>query len=153
MTAAINNLTEQLKVLRAKLKAFKLKGTKETKEKNDKHVRLNIRLPTGRVTVIDIRPANTVHMLKTKVLDKERIPIKEQRLQFNNLELANRKMLKSYGIVDGDVITLSMPVVGGGKRGKQATISEHDIVEPMSSDPPEVVEALTSVNFQCFIST
>ena len=52
----------------------------------------------GKTVTINFEPADTIESLKEKIEEKEGIPVKEQRLVFNNQELANGLTVADYNI-------------------------------------------------------
>ena len=55
---------------------------------------------------LDIEPSETVKQLKTKIFDKEGIPIKSQTLSYNIVLLKDYNILQYYGIEEGANIIL-----------------------------------------------
>ena len=115
-----------------------------------------IRPPAGAVRTYEVRDNQTIKSLKVRIMQDFGFKVEDQQLTLSSGRVieGNSTTLKKWGIASLSRLDVAPRGLGGGKRGKQATIGEHDIVEPVPSDPPEVVEALTSVNFQwLFICT
>ena len=142
--ALVSSLVSEKNELESRLKKAKA-------ENKDELYDIFVRLPNGSSITLSAKARDSVANLKLQVARVENVKPAQQRLTHNNQELEGRKSLGVQGVVRDSTLYLSTRGQGGGKRGKRAAIGEHDIVEPMPSDPV-VVEALTSVSFEWFLS-
>eukprot|EP01084_Bolivina_argentea_P284012 486596_1 len=69
---------------------------------------VRIRKPDGSITRLDIDPNDPSKVMKQLMNKKEKIPINQQTLYFNNVELSDSRPSKHYGIRANDVIDLAL---------------------------------------------
>ena len=67
----------------------------------------------GKTVTLNFEPADTIKSLKEKIEEKEGIPVKEQRLVFNNQELANGLTVSDYNIKLDSTVHLLLSLKGG----------------------------------------
>jgi Ubiquitin family len=61
---------------------------------------------TGRTITLNVKPSETVYDIKSKIEDKEGIPINQQRLIFSEQYLEDHHTLEDYNIVKESTIHL-----------------------------------------------
>ena len=67
----------------------------------------------GKTVTLNFEPGDTIYSLKEKIEEKEGIPVKEQRLVFNNQELANGLTVADYKIQLDSTVHLLLSLKGG----------------------------------------
>ena len=72
-----------------------------------------IKTLTGRTVTLIVQEEDTIAQVKQKLLDKDGVPIPEQRLIFGGHELQDEKTLKEYGIVRENTLHLVLRLPGG----------------------------------------
>jgi hypothetical protein len=72
-----------------------------------------VRMLTGKVITLDVDPSDTLETCKQKVLDKEAIPIEQQRWIFNRQQLEDGKTLADYNIHKESTVYLVLRTRGG----------------------------------------
>lgn len=77
-------------------------------------MRVFIRTLTGERIAIDVEPTDRIEDVKAKIEDKEKIPIKEQRLIYFGWQLEDIKTLEDYSITKDSTFSLFLRNRGGG---------------------------------------
>ncbi|XP_062389174.1 ubiquitin-like [Sardina pilchardus] len=67
----------------------------------------------GLIKTYDVVPGETVTEFKSKVYNKEKVPVEQQRLIYNGKQLEDRRKLEDYGIESGSTIHLMLRLRGG----------------------------------------
>ena len=70
--------------------------------------------------VLDIDKSCTVNELKTIIENEEMYPIEIQRL-ICNTKLMYTGTLSDNGLIEGDIVDVQLPILGGGNRYKKAS--------------------------------
>ena len=68
---------------------------------------------TGKNFTLEVKPSDSMEIVKTKIQDKEGIPLDQQTLSFAGQQLERNRTLSDYNIQGGSTIDLSPPVTGG----------------------------------------
>ena len=80
----------------------------------EKEIDLYIKTLTGKtVTIPTILSGDTVLMLKERIQDKEGIPVDQQRLIFNGVQLEDSRSLSDYDLSDGSTVCRVLNLRGG----------------------------------------
>ncbi|CAG8786010.1 12552_t:CDS:1 [Dentiscutata erythropus] len=82
-------------------------------QKTEGLIQVFIKGVEGKSTAIFIKPTSTVLELKRSYNEKEKIPVKEQRLIHSSKQLEDNKKLLNYGIKHDSTIHLLMRLHGG----------------------------------------
>jgi large subunit ribosomal protein L40e len=71
---------------------------------------------SGKVITLDVDPSNEIENVKSKIEEREGIPIADQILSFNGLELADNRTVSDYSIEKGNTLVLAVrtPAVYAG---------------------------------------
>ncbi|KAI5085803.1 hypothetical protein C0J45_4415, partial [Silurus meridionalis] len=67
----------------------------------------------GQTKTYDITDEETVDQLKSKVFQKERTPVDQQRLIYNGQQLESGRRLQDYNIQSGSTIHMTLRLRGG----------------------------------------
>ncbi|KAI0750110.1 ubiquitin-related domain-containing protein [Daedaleopsis nitida] len=78
----------------------------------DREIQVLIATPYGRTVPVFIRLSDTVRTLKSKIQDKENVPVDRQSLVFGGSQLVDGNTLAQYRIPSMSTIQLSMPSRG-----------------------------------------
>jgi ubiquitin len=69
-------------------------------------MQIHVKTPAGKKITMDVDPSDTIKDVKKKVADKAGIPVDEQRLLFEDKELADHPTLSDSNIKHGDTLDL-----------------------------------------------
>ncbi len=72
-----------------------------------------VRNEKGQTKTYDVDVNETVNQLQTKIYNKERVPVDQQRLIFNGRQLESGKKLQEYDIASGSTIHTTLRLRGG----------------------------------------
>ena len=72
-----------------------------------------IKTISGKTITLEVEPNESILDIKTKVYDKEKISVEEQRLLFGAKILDDEKTLNDYDIRDTCTIHLFIRLIGG----------------------------------------
>ncbi|KAL2100716.1 hypothetical protein ACEWY4_002477 [Coilia grayii] len=67
----------------------------------------------GQTSTYDVMPGETVTAFKSKVYQKEKVPVDQQRLIYNGKQLDDGRKLEDYDIVSGSTVYLTLRLRGG----------------------------------------
>ncbi len=77
-------------------------------------ITLTVKTITGRIHLICLLATDRVLDLMKKIEAIDGMPVGDQRLLFNGLQLESNRTLASYGVVDRCIIQTVLRQVGGG---------------------------------------
>jgi hypothetical protein len=77
-------------------------------------MQIYVKLWMKETITLDAWPTDTVYVLKTKINDREGIPLDEQRLIFNGRQLEDLRTLSDYGISKQSLVYLLKKPQGAG---------------------------------------
>ena len=94
-----------------------------------------VKTPTGKTITLKVEPNNVIEELKAAILDKEGIPIYQQRLVFAGMLLENQWTLSECNIQRGSTLQLVLRISVALKtlRGKTVTILTVDTNDTIES--------------------
>merc|ERR1712014_496564 len=70
------------------------------------NIRLSVRTLRGRTITLDVKPSDTIRMLKAQLRDREGVFIEDQRLVLAGKALHDHNRVSDYNICSGAMITL-----------------------------------------------
>ena len=103
----------------------------------DTDMQIFVKTPEGKVITLDVEASDTIATVKTLIKHLEGIPKNQQRLLFKNQQLEDDDTLSDYNIQNEDTITLTMRLVGGGKRArntKEGVSSKEETIQDLTDE-------------------
>ena len=79
----------------------------------EKPMEIFLKFLTGSLIPLKVFPSDSIWSVKKKVEEKQKIPIKEQRIIFNNKQLENRNILADYNVKDQHTLDIVLRLYGG----------------------------------------
>jgi hypothetical protein len=76
-------------------------------------IQVFVKTLTGLTLAFDVAPSDTLQSLKQKIMDRQGVPVSQQRLVFGAKQLADTRTMRDYGITDSSIIHLIMRMLGG----------------------------------------
>ena len=74
---------------------------------------INVQTLTGKVVPVDVNPDDKIVVLKARIQDKEGIPLNQQRMIFNGMQLEDGRTLSCYKVRENSTIHLVLRLRGG----------------------------------------
>lgn len=59
---------------------------------------------TGKIIILDVKPSDSIKDVKTKIKDKEGIPLYQQRLIFQGRQRGDKQILSYMGVKNEDTL-------------------------------------------------
>ena len=82
---------------------------------DDEDMQISVKLPTGKTITLDVHSSHIIYTLKAIIKDREGIPMKDQRLFFDDMHLEDGRPLQNYNIQKEAMLHLIYGLRGGGK--------------------------------------
>ena len=77
------------------------------------HMLIFVMLLTGNIVTLEVEPSDTIENIKEKIQDRKGIPLDQQTLNFNGLQLQDEFTLSDYGICNESTLYLSVKIRPG----------------------------------------
>jgi len=77
-------------------------------------IQVFVKTITGLTIAFDVAPTDTVLSLKQKIMDRQGVPVSQQRLVFSAMQLADSRTMRDNGITNSSTIHLITRMLGGG---------------------------------------
>lgn len=94
-------------------------------------ITVKVMTPKGKILPVTMEPTDNIQFIKEKVEPDAGIPVKDQRLIFNENELDNDKSADDCGLKDGDIIDLRGP---GGDTDDEGSVGSTEFPVAESKD-------------------
>ncbi|MEC3879003.1 BspA family leucine-rich repeat surface protein, partial [Parapedobacter sp. 10938] len=87
--------------------------TGDTKAADCADMQIEVIIPTGETITLDVAESDAIQQVKHKIQDETAIPVDQQRLVFNGVELEDGRTLEDYLIEDGSTLFLWLAITPG----------------------------------------
>ena len=79
-----------------------------------------VKVPSGKTHTLDVKSSVSIAYVKAKIQELEGIPMREQRLTYNDKDLKDMRTLDESDVMNEDTLHLMLRIVGGA--GKKDTV-------------------------------
>ena len=108
-----------------------------------------VKIPTGKNITVIVIADTTIGMVKAVIRHKVGIPIKQQRLIFNDTQPEDGCTISDYNIQQNSVLTLLLGIKGGGKRAKPSALSKEDELNGLVEEVVAKTMLLSTPAYSC----
>ena len=115
-------------------------------DSNGSDMQIFVKLPKGKTITMDVGASHTINNIKAIIKDREGIPMKQQRLIYQDQQLEDGLTISGYNIKNLATLTLPTGSKGEGLGGKKQAEKPIDIKDQTAEKKQQMQEDLSKIN-------